>query len=75
MLESIKGGYFFATTPGSTPATIGTGLASCNPLIAIALDVFVERSFDDAPAKAKWLLAGCTVAYCGAITILIAFTH
>ena len=63
-------GYFYATTLGRLEPTVALGIAASNPLVAIFIDVFVERSFSRAPAKAKALLGACVGSYAAAIAIL-----
>jgi len=69
---SVSSGYIGYYLGSSViPATACFGIANCNPLLALLLDVFVVRSFDGAPSLVKSLLAACVAAYFTAITLLV----
>lgn len=69
---TVSGGYI-GYYMGSTiiPATACFGMANCNPILALLLDVFVSRSFDGATNKVKKLLVACILAYLMAILLLV----
>ena len=56
------------------PATVAFGIVACNPLLAMLIDVFVRRSFDAAPRRARLLLSASMTAYAVAICVLAGFT-
>lgn len=70
---SVSAGYMSYYLGSSViAATACFGIANCNPLLALLIDVFVLGSFNDSTSLVKTLLGACILTYCSAIALLVA---
>ena len=69
---SVSSGYlaFFLGSQAASP-TVVFGIAHCNPLVALLIEICWVGSFRGATQRVRGCLALCVALYCGAIGLLM----